>query len=157
MKYTRLTKEQLEELHPEFATFLATQSIDAKDWETTKAKSPEVALKVIDVFSDFIWEKAMDNVNFIDHFSKNHIFLFACKNSKAHSYVVKSNNPGTNFLTQEGINWLSENIFSDEIEIQNGFKDFKDNRNQELFKLIEKGGIISKGELYKKLKTLLTQ
>lgn len=157
MKYTRLTKEQLEELHPEFATFLATQSIDKKDWETTKEKDPAVALQVIDVFSDFIWEKAMDNVNYVDHFSKSHIFLFACKDSKAHSFVVKSNNPKSNFLTQEGINWLSENIFSDEIEIQNGFKDFKNNRNQELFKLIEKGGIISKGELYKKLETLLAQ
>jgi hypothetical protein len=33
MKYARLTKEQLEELHPEFINFLATQSIDKKEWD----------------------------------------------------------------------------------------------------------------------------
>ena len=75
MKYTRLTKEQLEELHPEFITFLATQTIDKKEWDELKAKSPEVALQEIDVFSDLIWDKAITNVRFVDHFSKNHIFL----------------------------------------------------------------------------------
>ena len=31
MKYTRLTREQFEELHPEFINFLATQSITAEE------------------------------------------------------------------------------------------------------------------------------
>ena len=37
MKYTRLTKEQFEELHKEFINFLATQSITAKEWDEIKA------------------------------------------------------------------------------------------------------------------------
>ena len=40
MKYARLTKEQLEELHPEFITFLATQSIDKKEWDEIKQNKP---------------------------------------------------------------------------------------------------------------------
>ena len=52
MKYARLTKEQLEELHPEFTKFLATQSIDKKEWDELKNNKPEVALQEIDVFSD---------------------------------------------------------------------------------------------------------
>ena len=43
MKYTRLTKEQLEELHPEFINFLATQSITAEEWKAIKAHKPQVA------------------------------------------------------------------------------------------------------------------
>ena len=39
MKYARLTKEQLEELHPEFTNFLATQSIDKKEWDELKANT----------------------------------------------------------------------------------------------------------------------
>ena len=38
MKYTQLTKEQLEELHEEFALFLAAQSIDVKEWDSIKKK-----------------------------------------------------------------------------------------------------------------------
>ena len=52
MKYRRLTKEQLEELHPEFINFLATQSITAEEWDTLKKEKPEVAEEEIDVFSD---------------------------------------------------------------------------------------------------------
>jgi len=39
MKYKRLTKEQFEELHQEFATFLATQSIDKKEWDEIKVNT----------------------------------------------------------------------------------------------------------------------
>ena len=57
MKYARLTKEQLEELHPEFTNFLATQSIDKKEWDELKANKPSIAEQEIDVFSDMIWIK----------------------------------------------------------------------------------------------------
>ncbi len=80
MKYARLTKEQLEELHPEFTNFLATQSIDKKEWDELKANKPEVAEQELDVFSDLIWEGVLTNAQFLEHFSKNHIFLFHCQN-----------------------------------------------------------------------------
>ncbi|MBC7440105.1 MAG: hypothetical protein H7250_09000, partial [Flavobacterium sp.] len=54
MKYTRLTKEQFEELHVEFINFLATQSIDKTEWDKIKTEKPEVAEQELDVFSDLI-------------------------------------------------------------------------------------------------------
>ena len=36
MKYARLTKEQFDELHAEFASFLATQAIDKAEWDSLK-------------------------------------------------------------------------------------------------------------------------
>lgn len=156
MKYARLTKEQLEELHPEFATYLASQSIDKKDWETIKEKHPQEVNNQIEIFSDMIWERALDNVNFVDNFSKNYIFLFRSNGDFVHSIIIKTNNKNVNFLETEGINWLSDNLFSDEVEIQKGKKDISHNRNESLFEFIKKGGIISKGELYSKLETLLS-
>lgn len=155
MKYARLTKEQLEELHPEFVTFLATQSIDKKEWDELKANKSNIAEQEIDVFSDMIWDKALTNVNYVDHFSKNYIFLFKCIGANVFSYVINSTNQEVDFLTTDGINWLSENIFSDEIEIQQGKKDISEGRNESLFDIIKQGGIISKGELFSKLEILL--
>lgn len=155
MKYARLTKEQLEELHPEFTNFLATQSIDKKEWDDLKANKPSIAEQEIDVFSDMIWDKALTNVNYIDHFSKNYIFLFKCVDANVYSYVINSTDPSTDFLSAEGINWLSENIFSDSVQIQQGKKDISEGRNESLFEIIKKGGIISKGELFGKLEILL--
>jgi len=155
MKYARLTKEQLEELHPEFITFLATQSIDKKEWDDIKANNPQIAEQEIDVFSDMIWDKAITNISFIDHFSRNYIFLFRCIEDTIYSYVINTDNKEVDFLSSDGIQWLGENMFSKEVEIQRGKKDIAEDRNGALFAIIKQGGIISKGELYLKLETLL--
>ncbi|WP_396142912.1 DUF6495 family protein [Flavobacterium sp.] len=157
MKYARLTKEQLEELHPEFITFLATQSIDKIEWDEIKKNRPNVVEQEIDIFSDMIWEKALTNVSHIDHFSKNYIFLFKCYQNEVLSFVIKTNNPQIDFVSADGINWLSENLFSDEVEITRGKKDISENRNESLFEIIKQGGIISKGELFTKLDSLINQ
>ena len=157
MKYARLTKEQLEELHPEFITFLATQSIDKIEWDDIKKNRPNVAEQEIDIFSDMIWEKALTNVSHIDHFSKNYIFLFKCYQNEVLTFVIKTNNPQIDFVSADGINWLSENLFSDEVEIYRGKKDLSENRNESLFEIIKQGGIISKGELFTKLDSLINQ
>lgn len=157
MKYARLTKEQLEELHPEFITFLATQSIDKNEWDDLKENKPEIAEQEIDVFSDMIWERALTNVSYIDHFSRNYIFLFKCVGVTVFSYVINATSNEINFLSQEGINWLSENMSSDEVVIQKGKKDISDDRNGSLFEIIKQGGLISKGELFNKLDLLLNQ
>ena len=155
MKYTRLTKEQLEELHPEFITFLATQTIDKKEWDDLKTNKPEIALQEIDVFSDLIWDKAITNVRFIDHFSKNHIFLFKCHDELLESLIIQTSNEEIDFFTTEGLEWLGNNLFTDVVTIQTGKKEVTENRNEEVFKIIQNGGIISKGELYIKLTALI--
>jgi hypothetical protein len=75
MKYTRLTKEQFDELHQEFINFLASQSIDKAEWDSIKANKPEVAEQELDVFSDLIWEGVLVKAQYLEHFSKQHIFL----------------------------------------------------------------------------------
>ena len=104
-----------------------------------------------------IWDKALTNVKYIDHFSKNYIFLFKCVDTNVYSYVINSTDPSTDFLSADGINWLSENIFSDSVQIQQGKKDISEGRNESLFEIIKKGGIISKGELFSKFETLLAK
>ncbi len=157
MKYARLTKEQLEELHPEFITFLATQSIDKIEWDDIKKNRPHVAEQEIDLFSDVIWDKALTNVSYIDHFSKNYIFLFKCIDEVVFSWVVKTNNPQIDFVSADGIHWLADNLFSNDVEITKGRKDISENRNVALFEIIKQGGIISKGELFNKLDSLINQ
>ncbi|MGO1752410.1 MAG: DUF6495 family protein, partial [Psychroflexus sp.] len=69
MKYERLTREQLEEMHQEFINFLATQKITADEWEKIKREQPGVAEQELDVFSDLVWEGVLNNVNYVEHFS----------------------------------------------------------------------------------------
>lgn len=148
MKYKRLTKEQFEALHQEFSNFLATQSIDKAEWDSIKTNKPEVAEQELDVFSDLIWEGVLTNAQYLEHFSKNHIFLFHCQEKLIQSIVLKALNPEVNFMEKDGLQWLSDNLFTDAVEIHLGKKEYEQERNAAIFDLITQGAILSDGQLY---------
>ena len=155
MKYSRLTTEQFNELHAEFINFLATQSIDKAEWDKIKAEQPHLAEQELDVFSDLIWEGVLSRAEFLEHFSKNHIFLFRCGDAHMHSIVLKSHHPKTDFLTRDGLQYLSDNMFTDNIEMKVGNKEFGDDRNLDIFGLIQQGAFLSDGQLYKQIDTII--
>ena len=155
MKYKRLTKEQLEELYQEFATFLATQSIDKNEWDEIKVKTPEVAEQELDVFSDLIWENVLTNAQYLEHFSKNHIFLFHCQENHIDSMVIKSLVTDVDFLQKSGMEWLSDNLFTDTVEMLTGKKGYDGDRNTSIFNLIKEGAILSDGQLYLQINSII--
>ena len=155
MKYSRLTKEQFEEMHTEFINFLSTQAIDKAEWDKIKVEQPEIAEQELDVFSDLVWEGVLSKTEFLEHFSKNHIFLFQCFDTYVKSIVLKSLVLETNFLTKEGLQWLSDNLFTETIEMKIGKKEFTEDRNQSLFELIQQGAFLSDGQLFKQINTII--
>lgn len=155
MKYKRLTKEQFEALHQEFSNFLATQSIDKNEWDKIKAEKPEVAEQELDVFSDLIWEGVLTNAHYLEHFSKNHIFLFHCQEKFIQSIVMKALNPDVDFMQKDGLQWLSDNLFTDTVEIHLGKKEYQDERNTSIFDLIKEGAILSDGQLYLQINSVI--
>src|SRR4051812_3316790 len=117
MKYARLTKEQLEELHEEFVRFLASQQIDKAEWDKLKVEKPEVAEQEIDVFSDMIWDSVLEKAEWLEHYSKTHIFLFKLDKEGMESIVIHAHNTPADFMTESGLMWLNENIFSDDVHL----------------------------------------
>ncbi len=155
MKYKRLTKEQFEALHQEFINFLASQSIDKGEWDKIKTDKPEVAEQELDVFSDLIWEGVLTNANYLEHFSKNHIFLFHCQEKLIQSIVLKSLESHVDFMQKEGLQWLSGNMFTDAVEIHLGKKEYQEERNTAIFDLISQGAILSDGQLYLQIHSII--
>ncbi len=151
MKYCRLTKEQFEALHQEFSNFLATQSIDKAEWDQLKADKPELAESELDVFSDLIWEGVLSKATFLEHFSKNHIFLFHCTATAIESIIITSLNSTIDLMTFEGIEWLENHLLSDEVEIRTGTKTYTEERNSAIFELIRQGAILGEGQLYQQI------
>ena len=157
MKYKRLTKEQFEELHQEFSTFLASQKIDKKEWDEIKANKPEVTEQELDVFSDLIWEGVLKNTNYLEHFSKNHIFLFHCQELQFRSIILKIENQSISFLTKEGLQWLSDNMFTDNLEMIIGKKVYNNERATSIFQLIIEGAVLSDGQLYNQVNGIVNR
>ncbi|WP_405246256.1 DUF6495 family protein [Cellulophaga sp. Asnod2-G02] len=148
MKYTRLTKQQLEELHQEFINFLATQSITGDEWEKIKTDTPEVAEEEIDVFSDLVWEGVLNKVDFVENISAQQMHLFHLTDKEMKLISVKVMNPEVDLTTEIGFNWFKKNWQSDFVEYLSASKAYKDDKNLDKFELIKKGAVITKGELY---------
>ncbi|TEB41638.1 hypothetical protein D0809_24490, partial [Flavobacterium circumlabens] len=131
------------------------QAIDKAEWDSIKENKPEVAEQELDVFSDLIWEGVLSRAEFLEHFSKNHIFLFQCFETHVQSIVLKSLVPETDFLTQDGLQWLSDNMFTETIEMKVGKKVFTEDRNASIFELIQQGAFLSDGQLFKQINTII--
>ena len=149
MKYSRLTKEQFEELHQEFINFLATQSITADEWANLKANKPELAEMELDVFSDLIWEGVLNRAEYLEHFSAQHMYLFRLGKKKMKAIVVNVKNEAVDITTKEGYNWLRENLMDESVEFLQADKPYGDDKNLDKFKMIEQGAVITKGDLFK--------
>ncbi|HSP83565.1 MAG TPA: DUF6495 family protein [Gillisia sp.] len=148
MKYTRLTKEQLEELQQEFINFLATQSITAAEWEEIKNLKPQVAEEELDVFSDLIWEGVLDKVTHLEHFSPNQMFLFHITQVEIHLIGIKIDNEAIDITTRQGYQWLQKNLMDDAVNLYTSSKPLTDDRNKDIFALIQQGASITKGDLF---------
>lgn len=155
MKYQRLSREQFEALHKEFASFLATQSITASDWEVIKTKKPEVVEQELDIFSDMVWEGVLNSVKYLDHRSPQHLFLFQTEKEHLNVIVVEVNQKEIDLQTTAGLVWLEEHVNNDCVSLYTSKKPYISERNDELFRIIRQGADISKGELFNSLKELL--
>jgi uncharacterized protein DUF6495 len=151
MKYTLLTKEQLVSLHKDFAKFLASQQIDVTEWEAIKLQKPKIAQEELELFSDLVWDDVLAKTKYIDHISPTQIDLFNCTITGMHRIVVKISKEGFDFFNEEDYNWFLENLNHKSLTFFQAQKKYQKERNLELFDLVQKGGIISKGELYKNM------
>ncbi|WP_430408949.1 DUF6495 family protein [Kordia sp.] len=148
MKYTRLTKEQLEELHQEFINFLATQSITADEWATLKTEKPAVAEQEIDVFSDLVWEGVLKQANYLENVSPQHMYLFHLGENEMKLIAIKILQEGIDITTKEGFNWLRDNYATEKVEILTANKAYSEDRNADKFALVQQGSNITKGQLF---------
>jgi hypothetical protein len=147
MKYRQLTKEQFESLHKEFTQFLASQKIDAIEWDKMKSDNSDLVEEELNLFSDMIWEDVLTKVDYLEHFSKTSVNFFKCEKEAIYRIVVKIDKE-IDLFTEEGYTWLLQNPNDPSVDYLKGSKQYTFDRNKELFDLIEKGSQIARGELF---------
>src|SRR6056297_3003609 len=65
MKYRKLNLSELEDLRGDFVRFLSANSIAADDWVKIKKVDSDAAEKIIEVFSDLVWEKILTKIKYV--------------------------------------------------------------------------------------------
>ena len=148
MNYQRLSKEQFESLANEFTRYLATHGIDQPLWHQLQSEDLSKVDLLLDEFSDLIWTGVLSKVQYLENLSEHFIYLFYKEVSGIHLIAVEAQIPGLDLTTSEGFQWLRKNYLDDRVVYRSAFKAFSSDSHRDLFELIQKGAVITKGELY---------
>lgn len=122
MRYRRLTSEELEAVEVEFTKFLASQGLDAAEWQKVKSDNPHKVEYLLDEFSTFFWDSTTSRITYLEKVTKEDRWLFKFGESEA-QVLRWQMKPG-----------------SDKPEISKGKKEFpQEARGREIFLLLEQG------------------
>lgn len=158
MKYRRLTLEELNELEKDFIQFLSANSIPAPDWEKIKEEEPEKANGLIDLFSDIIFDKTLEEIEYLEYKTPQDIKTFHCQKHKiVMNGLMVDGKSDIDFTQAQDPDEMSKLLSSSgaRLKVYTAKKKYHPNRKKELFKMMEGGALISRdGALFKTLESL---
>ncbi len=148
MKYQRLSKEQFEILVEEFSKFLAVHGIDKAEWERLQTSEVQRVDDLLDEFSDLIWKGVLSKVKYLENLSEHFIYLFSREDNGLELIAVEAQVAGLDLRTSEGFKWLKQNYLDERVIYRRATKAYSEDPFKDLFELIQKGAVITKGDLY---------
>ncbi|NBC05891.1 MAG: hypothetical protein GVY26_01705 [Bacteroidetes bacterium] len=158
MKYRRLTEAELDEVEPQFVRFLASNQITADDWEKLKAESPDKVERLIEIFSDIVFDKVLEDVNYLEFKTPHDLKAFHFLEDKAVMNGLKIEGETEVDLTEQmNPKQLSQQLqlTGAKLKLYTAEKEYKESRKMEIFNLMEGGALISRsGTLFKSLEKM---
>ena len=159
MKYRILSNKELEPLKDDFVRFLSANTITGEDWSKIKSNKPNEALKLVEIFSDIVWEKALDKIVCLEHRDDKYLKVFYCGENKIEMAGFKVNAKNAPSLLEETTFKLlgsGELKFSElNAEFSSSEKNYTLSRNMEVFSMIESGCVPCEKAFFYGIKSLL--
>ena len=159
MKYRSLSTKELEPLKDDFIKFLSANTITGEDWINIKSNKPNEASKLVEIFSDIVWEKSLEKIKYLEHRDDKYLKVFYCGENKMEMVGFKVNRKNAPSLLDEKTFKLlgsGELKFS---ELNAVFscseKNYKISRNMDLFSMIESGCVPCEKAYYYGIRSLL--
>lgn len=158
MKYRLLTREELDELEPEFVTFLSANGIPAEDWLRLKQEEPAKAEELIGIFSDIVFDKILSNVHFLEHRQPDIIRIFRFGKEKVVMNGIRIEGQSAIDFTKNQDTGALLQLFkmsAGKLKIFTAEKAYKKDRLGEIFDLMQSGAQILKDDrLYSTIEEL---
>lgn len=145
-KYRLLSTKELKLMEKDFIEYLVVNSITADDWIKLRKDHPEKADKIIELFSDVVLEKVLRKAQYLKKVNKDSIICFHYQSNQIVLVGIQENKPGA--ISKLG---MQQSYDINDYELMHSDKKYKDQREIEMYQMIEKGAIISDGKLYKQL------
>ena len=150
MKYRCLTSEELKELEQELKQFLIANHVYTEEWVALNQSKDKRVQELIALFSDVVFEKALKNINYLEHITSSEITSFKCDEHEITLIGISSTNKTIDFTKD------SLNQFKKELTIFKTNKPYFKQREVEVFELLQSGCAIITEERFKKLELAYT-
>jgi hypothetical protein len=160
MKYRKLHLSELEELRDDFVQFLAANSITADDWVKLKSADRETAEKMIEVFSDIVWDKVLTNVQYLRIVSSDALGVIRFGDENAELIQLKIKEGAFDLSDPENIRGIAEgnvDLNRFEPEMTTGKKAYSADREREIFIHMEQGWIPAKEIFWRALSSMIVK
>lgn len=155
MKYRRLTDIELGKLENRFIQFLVANTITGDDWAKIKVEKPEEASKLIDIFSEMMFETSLKKVEYLKFSEPKDIKIFQCGvDAITLMGLTADDKTPVDFTQSFDTKQIMQYI--DGLSIYRSEKKYVGNREQELFKMMETGCLITDEFLFGMLEKLYT-
>ena len=159
MKYRILSNKELEPLKDDFVRFLSANTITGEDWSKIKSNKPNEALKLVEIFSDIVWEKSLEKIKYLEHRDDKYLKVFYCGENKIEMVGFKVNAKNAPSLLDESTFKLigSGKLKFSELcaESSSSENSYNISRTLVLFSMIESGCIPCEKAFFYGIKSLL--
>ena len=159
MKYRILSNKELEPLKDDFIKFLSANTVTGEDWVEIKSNRPNEALKLVEIFSDIVWDKSLEKIKYLEHRDDKYLKVFYCGENKIEMVGFKVSAKNAPSLLDETTFKLlgsGELKFSElGAEFSTSEKNYTLSRNVEVFSMIESGCVPCEKVLFNGIKSLL--
>ena len=144
MKYRILSDSELKELETEFIQFLVANGIDDAEWKKINNNDPDKAIEFVETFSDVVFEKAFNKVQFLEHLEPTSIKVFMFGSDKIYLISIDSKHPDIDFRDKDVLTALATNFleYKDHLTIYKTNKAITENRELEIFKMLKDGCLV---------------
>jgi Family of unknown function (DUF6495) len=155
MKYRRLNSNELADLESEFVRFLIANGIDAAHWTRMKTQQIQEALKMIDIFSDMVFETSLKKVKYLKARSTSDLKLFHCQPNQIELIALEAK-PKSSFDFTKDVELRTllsalTDAADDKLTVYKAQKNYQNDRERALFELMEDGCLICDGHLFEML------
>ncbi len=159
MKYRVLNPNELEPLRDDFISFLSANTITGEDWSKIKSDKPKEASRLVEIFSDIVWEKSLVKIKYLEHRDEKYLKVFRCGKSKMSMVGFRVGTLGAPSLVDDK---TFKMISSGELKFSSlkatfytSEKAYAKSRNEDIFEMIQSGCLPCGKDYYFGVKSLL--
>ena len=153
MKYRLLNKEEMEIFDQDFKHFLIANGVSNEEWVELNQKNISKATQLVELFSDTIFQKVYEKIQFIEFRSAESCIVFNCLPDSIELISINRKSDQIDLSTPDSIHEaLTKN--SSEINYFKSSKKYNSFRELEIHQMIENGCFNSSEDFWNSLTQL---